>query len=198
MTLWHRRLDGVTETLRLRDPVKARCQSRKALECGLQVHLHASISIYISISHSSTDPPARHTRLSSFSSRWWLQQLGGRQQRGQLIGMTANLRVVAAVLARPPLSRTEASALSTSYVIVQKLTCIVHRAKTKEKNRKGKKERRERKERKEKRKEGGKRLSAEGAKGWACAGRAQHPRQRPSLCAAGKNECEKGVTRAFV
>ena len=109
LTLWHRRLDGVTETLRLRDPVKARCQSRKALECGLQVHLHASISIYISISHSSTDPPARHTRLSSFSSRWWLQQLGGRQQRGQLIGMTANLRVVAAVLARPPLSRTEAA-----------------------------------------------------------------------------------------
>ena len=41
--------------------------------------------------------------------RWWLQQLGGRKQRGQLIGMTENLRVVAAVLARPPLSRTEAA-----------------------------------------------------------------------------------------
>ena len=41
--------------------------------------------------------------------RWWLQQLGGRKQSGLLVGMTANLRVLAAVLARPPLSRTEAA-----------------------------------------------------------------------------------------
>ena len=46
---------------------------------------------------------------SAADGAWWLQQLGGRQQRGQLVGMAANLCVVAAVLARPPLSRTEAA-----------------------------------------------------------------------------------------
>jgi len=47
--------------------------------------------------------------LGSFGCRWWLQQVGGQQQRRQRVVVVANVRVVAAVLARPPLSRTEAA-----------------------------------------------------------------------------------------
>ena len=54
-------------------------------------------------------PVPRRTVWLVLGGRWWLQQLGGRKQSGLLVGMTANLRVLAAVLARPPLSRTEAA-----------------------------------------------------------------------------------------
>ena len=38
-----------------------------------------------------------------------IQQLGEQQQRGLLVSMASNIRVVAAALARPPLGRTEAT-----------------------------------------------------------------------------------------
>ena len=41
--------------------------------------------------------------------RWWLQQLSEQQHRDHLVGMTATVRVLAAVLVRPPLSRTDAA-----------------------------------------------------------------------------------------
>ena len=38
------------------------------------------------------------TGFTYFSCRWWLQQLGGRQQRGQLVGTLALVGVVAAAV----------------------------------------------------------------------------------------------------
>ena len=53
--------------------------------------------------------PRSATGFGSFGGRWWLHKLGEQQRRRQLVAMAANVRVVATVLARPPLSRFEAA-----------------------------------------------------------------------------------------
>ena len=57
---------------------------------------------------ASTDPRSA-TGFGSFGGRWWLHKVGEQHRRRQLVAMAANIRVVAAVLARPPLSRFEAA-----------------------------------------------------------------------------------------
>jgi len=49
------------------------------------------------------------SRFGCCGCRWWLQQLGGQRHRRQLVGTLAIIGVVAAVLAEPPLGRTDAT-----------------------------------------------------------------------------------------
>ena len=49
-------------------------------------------------SDTSTQPRSA-TGFGCFTCRWWLQQLGGQQQRGQLFGTLTTVGVAAAVVA---------------------------------------------------------------------------------------------------